>query len=98
MRRLVDAGLAAVIVVLAVGLYRSQMEADRARDRIAALERDIAAARADVQTLAAETAYLGRPARIEKLARETLGMRPAGLDQIRDASALDEIAPAGPPP
>lgn len=66
-----------VIVILALSLYRAKAEADLARDRIAALEAERSRLEADIATLQAETAYLSRPERVDKLARSQLGMRPA---------------------
>ena len=78
---------------LAVGLYRAKTEAEAARARVAALEREVAAARAEVQTLAAERAYLENPARIEALAKQRLGLKPAGAAQVRPLSDIQSTLP-----
>jgi len=97
MKRVFDIAAIVLIVVLAFGLYRTKVEADAARVRITRLERDVADARAQVRTLAAEAAYLSNPSRIETLARERLGLRPASPGQAvggADARlALDQRAP-----
>jgi cell division protein FtsL len=100
-RRWFDIIAILLIVALAVGLYRTKVEADAARARIAKLERDVGDARAQVRTLAAEAAYLSSPERIEGLARERLGLRPATPAQSKSAgdaaAALDARAPIAAP-
>jgi cell division protein FtsL len=81
----------AVILIMAMGLYRAREEQDAARARIAVLEKKVEVARGDVQTLTAETALLGTPERIERLAREQLGLSPATLAQTGDATDLPAI-------
>lgn len=97
MKRWFDIVAIVLIVVLAVGLYRAKLDADAARDRIAKLEREVAEARDQVRTLAAEAAYLSAPDRIEALARKRLGLTPATPAQAiapADANAaLDARAP-----
>jgi cell division protein FtsL len=85
---------AALIVLLAIGLYRAKTEADVARARVAALETQVAEARAQVKSLAAESAFLENPARIEKLARQQLALRPAALAQHKPLAALASALPA----
>ncbi|MBU6372562.1 MAG: cell division protein FtsL, partial [Alphaproteobacteria bacterium] len=77
MKRWFDIVAIVLIVVLAVGLYRAKLDADAARVRIERLEREVAEARDQVRTLAAEAAYLSAPDRIETLARQKLGLTPA---------------------
>jgi cell division protein FtsL len=100
-RRWFDIVAILLIVALAIGLYRTKVEADAARARIAKLEREIGDARAQVRTLAAEAAYLSSPDRIEALARQRLGLRPATPAQAKSTvdaeAALDARAPIAPP-
>lgn len=84
---------AALIVLLAVGLYKAKSEADLARDRVAKLEGEVADARAQIKTLSAEAAYLENPDRVETLARKELGLKPARVDQHKPLSAIDEALP-----
>lgn len=99
MKRAFDIVAIVLIAVLAFGLYRMKVEADAARARIVKLEKEVTEARTQVRTLAAEAAYLSSPERIEQLARERLGLRPAAAGQAvagADArAALDSRAPVG---
>jgi cell division protein FtsL len=81
-------------VALAIGLYRMKTEADTARARVVELERQVASAKAELKTLAAEVAVLESPARVEALAKQRLGLAPATPAQLRDRA---EIAPNLPP-
>jgi cell division protein FtsL len=81
-------------IALAVGLYRAKTEADAARARVVELEREVASAKAELKTLAAEVAVLESPARIEALAKQRLGLAPARPTQLRDGG---EIVPNLPP-
>jgi cell division protein FtsL len=89
---------ACLILLLAVGLYKAKTEADMARSRVAALEAQVEAARAEVKTLAAESAYLENPDRIEKLAKEQLGLKPAGLAQHKPIGDIDGVLAQPSPP
>ncbi|MFZ4069861.1 MAG: cell division protein FtsL [Caulobacterales bacterium] len=80
-RRWFDLAAGVTILVLAFGLYRSALEAQAARSEIARLHSRIEAVRAENQILAAESAYLGNPRRVEALAAAKLGMKPARIDQ-----------------
>jgi cell division protein FtsL len=70
-----------IVIVLAFGLYRSALEAEARRAEVRSLQAQIAAIRAENQVLASEAAMLGNPRRIEQLAVEKLGMRPAAPRQ-----------------
>jgi cell division protein FtsL len=84
---------AALIVLLAVGLYKAKTEADIARARVSTLEAQVEQARAQVKSLSAESAYLENPDRIEKLANRQLGLKQAALGQHRPLSDLDAALP-----
>jgi cell division protein FtsL len=66
-------------------------------ERVQAQERAIEKARSDIAVLKAERAHLGRPDRIEPLAR-TLGLRPATDRQLvagPEEALARALAPAG---
>lgn len=84
---------AILALALAIGLYRAKTETEAVRARVAALERQLAAERAEMKTLAAERAYLENPARIEALAREKLGLQPAAPGQLRSQAEIGAVLP-----
>jgi cell division protein FtsL len=86
----------AVIAVLAVGLYKSKTDAMRARDRIEALQREVATAERRVAALRAEAQMLESPARLEALARERLALEPGAQARAADLGALEETVPLRP--
>lgn len=83
----------ALIVLLAIGLYKAKSEADIAREHVSKLETEVAAARAQIKTLSAEAAYLENPDRVEKLARKELGLKPASAAQHKNISDIDKALP-----
>jgi cell division protein FtsL len=85
---------AALIILLAVGLYKAKSEADAARAHVEKLQTEVDVARAQIRTLSAEAAYLENPARVEKLARKELGLKPATIEQHKRLSEIDEVLPA----
>ena len=87
---------AALIILLAVGLYKAKSEADAARAHVEKLQTEVDVARAQIRTLSAEAAYLENPARVEKLARKELGLKPATIDQHKRLSEIDDVLPAPP--
>jgi cell division protein FtsL len=76
---------AALLLVLAVGVFKAKADAEAARKRIAELEARVAAQRDEAKGLAAEVQYLENPRRIEALARRELKMAPAGRERSRNA-------------
>ncbi len=74
----VVAGLATV--ASAVALYSLKHETRRIEAEVQATERAIEKAESDIAALKAERAWLGRPERIDKLAREQ-GLAPIRPDQ-----------------
>ncbi len=81
--------LAALMMTLASAfiLYSSNYDTRQLEARVADQERAIEKARSDISVLKAERAHLGRPERIEPLAR-ALGLGPASEKQL--ASTPDE--------
>lgn len=80
----------AIILVMAVGVFKAKTDAAAARKRIAEREVQVAAQRDVARGLAAEVQYLENPKRVEALARRELGMAPATRDQKQP---LDPGAP-----
>ncbi|MDX2234566.1 MAG: septum formation initiator family protein [Hyphomonadaceae bacterium] len=85
----------AIILVLAVGVFKAKTDAAAARKRIADLESQVASQREEVRSLAAEVQYLESPRRLESLSRRELGMAPATRAQKQSLTA---IAPGRPAP
>jgi cell division protein FtsL len=91
--RIFNIAAAVLALALAIGLYRAKTEADTARARVSQLESDVAAAKAELKILSAEVAMLENPERIEKLAKEKLGLRPATPRQVKKLSELGAKTP-----
>jgi cell division protein FtsL len=75
--------LAALILTIASAfvLYSSNYDTRQLEARVFEQERTIEKARSDISVLKAERAHLGRPERIEPLAR-VLGLGPASEQQL----------------
>jgi cell division protein FtsL len=75
--------LAALILTIASAfvLYSSNYDTRQLETRVLEQERTIEKARSDISVLKAERAHLGRPERIEPLAR-SLGLAPASEQQL----------------
>jgi cell division protein FtsL len=75
--------LAALILTIASAfvLYSSNYDTRQLEARVLEQERTIETARSDINVLKAERAHLGRPERIEPLAR-SLGLGPASEQQL----------------
>jgi len=86
--------LAALMMTLvsAFVLYSSNYDTRQLEERVADQERAIEKARGDIAVLKAERAHLGRPERIEPLAR-AMGLGPATEQQLA-ASAAEALARA----
>jgi cell division protein FtsL len=80
----------AMILVLAVGVFKAKTDAAAARKRVTELTASVSAARQEARELAAEVQLLETPKRIEALSRRELAMAPASRDQ---AKSLDALAP-----
>ena len=81
-----------LVVVLAVVLYLGKTFAGDERTRIAQVEQQITKEQARVRVLRAEVAYLEQPDRLERLAREYLGMEPIGAEHEAPAADLPKLA------
>ncbi len=98
MARLVDLAAAFLALSSAIALYGLKHDTRRIEARVQAQERTAEKTEREIAVLKAERAYLGRPERIEKLARAQ-GMEPVRerqyvrIDGIRDdgiAKILDQ--------
>lgn len=85
--RIVMLGALLVMLASAFVLYSSNYDTRQLEARVEQQERAIDQARGDIAVLKAERAHLGRPERIEPLARG-LGLVPAQDSQL--AATLDE--------
>ncbi len=93
MARLVDIAAAFLALSSAIALYGLKHDTRRIESRVQAQERTAEKTEREIAVLKAERAYLGRPERIEKLARAQ-GMEPVRERQyVRiDGSRDDGIA------
>ncbi len=82
MARVVQFLAVALVIASGCALYGSKLETRRIEQRVHAQERDLERLQSDIAVLKAERAYLGRPARIEKLARGQ------GLEPVREHQYL----------
>lgn len=89
-RRFVPIAIA-IIVLLAVGVFKAKTDAAATRKRVAEMEASVAASQQEARGLAAEVQYLENPKRIEALSRRELKMAPATRDQKK---SLDDLKPA----
>ena len=87
----------AMILIMAVGVFKAKTDAAATRKRVAALEQSVAAKRDEARGLAAEVQYLENPRRIEALARRDLGMAPATRSQKKSIGDVGGSAPAAAP-
>jgi len=79
--RMVILGTLALALASAFLLYAINYDTRLLEDRVQAQERAIEEARRDIAVLKAERAHLGRPDRIEPIARAQ-GLRPASEQQL----------------
>ncbi len=87
MKRLVIIG-GLVIAALAVAVYRAKLGAEETEGRIETLQAEAKKVSEEISVLKAEEAYLTRPERIGPIARERLGLEPAGPNQYVAPEAL----------
>ncbi len=96
--RVIDIVGLGVLLTLILILYLAKTFAGDERSQIARVENQIAEEKARVRVLRAEVAYLEQPERIERLARDYLGMEPIGAAHEAPAAELPEIAEEGEKP
>lgn len=84
----------ALILLLAVGLYKAKTDAQEARRNVRQLTHDVRDARAVVRDLRAEVAHLESPARVEQLAQENLEVETGAEARRLPEGAMDEALPA----
>lgn len=92
--RALQACAAVLVVALAVGLYRAKTDAARTEANVRALRLEIETGEAEMRALRAEIAHLESPGRVERMAREHLGMAPASAPQALPEAAIDTALPA----
>jgi hypothetical protein len=78
----------ACLVILAVALYLAKTEAERVRDHVAQLERELVDQRKDVRILEAELVWRAGPQRLEAAA-QAAGLVPVTPAQIVALADLD---------
>jgi len=83
--------LAVALAVMAVVIYQVKYETRGLEQRVSRLQTTIAQERDAIGILRAEWSHLNRPARLERLARKHLGLRPLDATQVADR---DVISPA----
>ena len=90
--RVIEVGAFCVLLVLMLVVYLAKTFAGRERTEIAQVERQIEQEQQRVRLLQAEVAYLEKPERLERLARQYLGMEPIGAGNEANPNGLIEIA------
>lgn len=89
-------GLALCATVLsAVGLYFLKYDTRQLSYRSQELERQIETTKSDISLLRAEVGALTHPERIERLAKERLGLKPMRPDQVRQMAGQNVPRTAG---
>ena len=86
--RYVNFLLAIALAVLAVVIYQMKYETRGLEQRVSRLQTTIGQERDAIGILRAEWSHLNRPARVERLARKHLGLRPLDASQVADRAAL----------
>lgn len=84
----------ALIVVLAIGLYKAKTDASRTETHVRELQSQIDEREADLRALRAEIAHLESPARVEQMAEQHLGSTTGSSSAALPESALDSKLPA----
>ena len=80
--RVVNFVLFGLMIGMLMLIYQQKHETRQLEARAGVLARDIADQTRALAVLRAEWTYLTRPDRLEKLARETMGLAPIAPDQI----------------
>ena len=93
MSRILNALGVAVAVAAAGAVYHLKLEAGRAVDKVAALQREIQRERDAIALLKAEWAQLNQPGRIQSLANRHLELKPLDPRQIVRGAEVPEREP-----
>ncbi len=80
--------LAVALAVVAVVIYQVKYETRGLEQRVSRLQTTIGQERDAIGILRAEWSHLNRPARLERLARKHLGLRPLEATQVADRDAI----------
>jgi cell division protein FtsL len=80
--------LAVALAVVAVVIYQVKYETRGLEQRVSRLQTTIGQERDAIGILRAEWSHLNRPARLERLARKHLGLRPLEATQVADRNAI----------
>ena len=86
--RYVNFLLAVALAVLSVFIYQMKYETRGLEQKVTRLQKTIGQERDAIGILRAEWSHLNRPARVERLARKHLGLRPLDATQVADRDAL----------
>jgi cell division protein FtsL len=96
--------LAVALAVVAVFIYQVKYETRGLEQRVSRLQLTIGRERDAIGILRAEWSHLNRPARLERLARKHLGLRPLEATQVADRNVISSakrkpvVSPGGPAP
>ena len=96
--RVINFAAAAVLLLLAVGVYLAKTSAGREATSIARVDREIAAEKTRIRMLRAEVASLERPDRIGKLSTDYLGLAPVDAKHEATVDKLPLLAGRAPQP
>ncbi|MEM8626627.1 MAG: septum formation initiator family protein [Pseudomonadota bacterium] len=91
MRTVVWVGIAIAAGGTLAALYHFKANTQALNAQVTALEQQVERARANLAGLRAEWSFLNQPERLEKLARETLGMAPLRDEQIEQRAGFDRV-------
>jgi cell division protein FtsL len=94
LKRWLQLAAAALIVVLAIGLYRAKSDAAKTEAEVRRLHGEVTEREARLRELRAEIAEGESPARIEQLNREQLGLVVGSESAALPESAIAEGLPA----
>lgn len=97
MLRVVNTLLVVAVLVTGFFIYSLEHRTRAAERRIAELKNGLVEERELMKLLAAEWSYLTRPARLDRLAREALGLRPVEAIQLVRPDELAERLAERPP-